>query len=161
MLFRTALFMTKNINVRSKDYHTTFVPKQNIFMKILVVQLSYCHCTGLKRIVRIALVILWFYCNVYVPFSNLWKQISHWKPLLEFKLMWTNYTKEVIKLPTVVCLTVTCIFVRGRDKIVLNWRLLFRIISLTTKRIIYIFTSQTRRKGTFDALILLIGILLH
>ena len=40
--------------------------------------------------------------------------------------------------------------VRGRGKIVLFWKLLIRFISLTTKHNNYIFTSQTRRKGTYD-----------
>jgi hypothetical protein len=42
------------------------------------------------------------------------------------KLLSINYTKMVKKLPTVMFLIVTCIFVRGRDKIVLFWKPVIR-----------------------------------
>lgn len=101
-------------------------------MKILVIQFSYCQCSTLKWTACTELEIRWFYRNVYVPDSNWWKQISHRKPLLKFKLL-RSTLKGRLELPTVMCSTVTCVFVRGRGKMVLQWKLLFRFISLTTK----------------------------
>ena len=60
-------------------------------------QFCFCQCITLKWTVCTELEIRWFYSNVYVPISNWRKQISHWKPLLKFKLLRTKYTNAAIK----------------------------------------------------------------
>jgi hypothetical protein len=60
-----------------------------------------------------------------------------------------------------MCLIVTCIFVRGRGKRVLRWKLLIGFISITTKHIIYIVTSQPdTQKGHIWLYIIVIMIFL-
>jgi hypothetical protein len=43
-----------------------------------------------------------------------------------------------------MCLIMTCIFVRGRGKIVLSWRLLIRFISLKTKHYLHCVQPGTQ-----------------
>ena len=96
----------------------------------------YCQSNALKWTVLTSLEILWFYSNVYVPFSNCWYGISHWKLLLKFKLLWRNYTKEANKIAYFYVFSSDVHFCEGWGKSYTgNCR-------SATKHIIYIYTTQ-------------------
>ena len=75
---------------------------------------------------------------MYLPVSNWRKQITHWNPLLKFKLLRTKYTKRVIKIAYCYEFKSAVHFCEMERKNSVTVKLLFMFISLTTNHIIYI-----------------------